>query len=1087
MPFLIKFSRSFSSSFDNLHKIPPLQTLLKRGFTPTLKSVNRLLLFLSNTQRFNSIIHLFSQLESNNIKANSQTHSILTWALFKLHKFEEAEHLMTTQLSNSSNCPKTRFWDSLIQGFGVIQSNPEKGLLLLKHWLGNYGTLPSSLTFCSLIHSFISQGNKNGAIEVLELMIDDKVRYPFDNFVCSSVIAGFCKIGKPDLALGFFKNAIKSGALRPNVVAYTALLSTFNMLGRFNEACDLVSMMEKEGLALDVILYSSWICGYFRNGCLMEALKKHREMVERGINPDTVSYTILIDGFSKEGTVEKAVGFLKKMFKDGVVPNVVTYTAIMLGFCKKGKLEEAFTFFKEVEAMGIEVDEFMYATLLEGACRKGDFDCVFHLLDEMEKKGIKRSIVTYNIVINGLCKVGRTSEADNIFKQVEGDIVTYSILLHGYTEEGNVKRFFETKGKLDEAGLRMDVVACNILIKALFTVGAFEDAHALFKAMPEMDLNADSITYCTMIDGYCKVGRIEEALEVFDEYRMSFVSSVACYNCIISGLCKRGMVDMATEVFFELGKKGLALDMGISKMLIMATFAERGAEGVRSFVYKLEKFGSDMYKSICDDAICFLCERGFIEDASEVYIVMRRKGLALAKNSYNLVLKKLIDDGKQSLVGPFLNFFLKEYGLVESMVNKIVAHYLCLKDMDIALRFLKKMKEQVSIVTLPSSVFRKLVKDGRVLDAYKLVLEASENFTVMDVIDYSILVDALCKEGYLNEVLDLCSFVKNKGITLNIVTYNSVINGLCRQGCFIEALRLFDSLERIDLVPSRVTYATLIDNLCKQGFLLEARKIFDGMIFKGCEPNICVYNSLIDNYCKFGPMDEALKLMSDLEIKGIKPDDFTISALIYGYCKKGDMEGALTFFSEFKMKGISPDFLGFIHMIRGLSAKGRMEEARSILREMLQTKSVMQLINRIDTEIESESIESFLVYLCEQGSIQEALVVLSEIGSRLFPIQRWSTAYQESQAPNKRLKSEALFAVPTASARPNKKSDLDCALHDPQQIRKLVENYNVGNEESQFCGFGFNYSLLSSLCSKGELHKANKYVNEMLSNLQGDL
>ncbi|XVF19013.1 hypothetical protein REPUB_Repub11eG0074200 [Reevesia pubescens] len=252
---------------------------------------------------------------------------------------------------------------------------------------------------------------------------------------------------------------------------------------------------------------------------------------------------------------------------------------------------------------------------------------------------------------------------------------------------------------------------------------------------------------------------------------MSLVSSDACYNCIISGLRKRGMVDMAIEVFIELGEKGLALDMGISMMLIRATFAQTGVEGDMNFVYKLENFGSNMYNSLCDDAICFLCKRGFVEAASEAYIVIRRKGLALTKSSYNFVLKKLINGRKSSLVGPFLNFFLKEYGLVESIVSqivahylclenidialrksslvglflnfflkeyglvesivsKIVAHYLCLENMDIALRFLKKMKEQVSTVTLPPSVLKKLVKDGRVLDPYKLVLETNENFPV---------------------------------------------------------------------------------------------------------------------------------------------------------------------------------------------------------------------------------------------------------------------------------------------------------------------------------------------------------------------
>ncbi|XP_040945838.1 cellulose synthase A catalytic subunit 6 [UDP-forming]-like [Gossypium hirsutum] len=97
------------------------------------------------------------------------------------------------------------------------------------------------------------------AIEVLELMTGDNVRYPFDNFVCSSVIVGFCKIGKPEVAVRFFENCMNSGALKPNVVTYTALLSSFNLLGKFDEGCELVYSMKKEGLALDAILYSCWM------------------------------------------------------------------------------------------------------------------------------------------------------------------------------------------------------------------------------------------------------------------------------------------------------------------------------------------------------------------------------------------------------------------------------------------------------------------------------------------------------------------------------------------------------------------------------------------------------------------------------------------------------------------------------------------------------------------------------------------------------------------------------------------------------------------------------------------------------------
>ncbi|PRQ37198.1 putative tetratricopeptide-like helical domain-containing protein [Rosa chinensis] len=1084
--FYTKPSRALSSSSSSprssLPKLPPLQTLLKRGFTPTLNSIIQFLLFLSHTHRFNTVIHFFSQMESNQIKGNSQTRSILTWALLKLHKYEDAEHFMRTQMAKASNFPRNRMWDTLIQGLCINQKDPDKALLVLRDCLRKYGTFPSSFTFCSLIYRFSSMGDMSKAIEVVELMTDEKINYPFNNFVCSSVISGFCKIGKPEIAAEFFENALKSGALQPNVVVYTALVGALCKLGRVSEVCDLVCKMAKEGLAFDVVFYSSWICGYISEGSLMEVFRKKRQMVDKGIRPDTVSYTILVDGFSKLGDVEKAIGFLKKMRKGGLEPSLITYTTIMLGFCEKGKLEEAFAIYKMVKDLEIEVDEFMYATLIHGFCMRGDLDGVFRLLDEMEKKGINPSIVTYNTVINGLCKFGRTAEAEKISKGISGDTITYSTLLHGYIEEENTSGILETKRRLEEAGVFMDVVMCNILIKALFMVGAFEDAYILYKGMPEKGLTANSITYCTMIDGYCKVGRIDEALEIFDEFRRTPLSSVACYNCIINWLCKQGMVDMATEVFIELNQKSLTLDDGICKMLLKATFKQKSATGVLNLVHRVENLRPGMYDVMSNVAISFLCKRGFHESAFEVYAVMRREGSVATRKTYYSILDGLINDGKEWLTLPLLNIFLKEYGLVEPKVSQILAYHMCLKDVNDAFCFLEKIKDRPTAITLPISLFKTLMKKGKVLVAYQLFMEAEDSVPVLDAFDYSHMVDGLCKGGYISEALDLCGFAKSKGITLNIIAYNSVINGLCRQGHLVDAFRLFDSLERINLVPSEITYATLIDSLRREGFLLDAKQLFESMVLKGFKPNTHVYNSIIDGFCKIGHMEDALKLLCELDMKSLRPDEFTVTIVINGFCQKGDMEGALNFFTEFKRNGTSPDFLGFLNLIRGLCAKGRMEEARSILREMLQSQSVLELINRVDVELETESLESLLVSLCEQGSIQEAVTVLNEIASMFFPVRSSSIDRHQSHKLQKPCDSEDPKTVASKSVT-SINADSGIQFSGRKKVEKVAKTCDVIGSRSQFHDFDYYYKQIASLCSIGELQKASELVKEIVSNL----
>ncbi|KAH0859848.1 hypothetical protein HID58_088109 [Brassica napus] len=744
-----------------------LQSLLKSGFSPTLTSFETFLRYLHRRHKLTTILHLYSQLDSNKLPINHTIHSIVSRAFLNLNRYEDAANFITAQISKSSLFPNTRTLDSLIRGF----TDPDKALSILsdclRHRNHRHGAFPSPSSFSSLIHRFVARGEMEKAVEVLEMMTTTSEEV---NFVSSAVVSGFCKIGKPELALGFFETAVKSEALSPSVVTYTTIVTALCQLGRVDEVKGLVRRLEgeeEEGFEFDCVFYSNWIHGYLRGGALMDALIQDREMVEKGIIRDVVSYSILIDWFSRKGRFEKAFGLLGKMMKEGIEPSLITFTALLRGLCKRGKLEEAFRLFDSVLSMGMDVDEFVYVTLIDGVCRKGDLNRAFALLGDMEERGVKPSVLTYNTLINGLCRAGRVSEADEISKGVLGDVVTYTFLL----------------------------------------IGAYGEAHVLYRAMPEMELTPDAATYSTMIEGCCKTGQIEEALELFDELRKS-----------------------------------------------------------------------------------------------------------------------------------------------------------------------------------------------------------------------------------------------SRGIILNIITYNSLINGLCQQGCLVEALRLFDSLEKIGLVPSHVSYGVLIDSLCKEGLFLDAEKYLDAMMSKGLVPNILIYNSMIDGYCKLGRTEEAVNVLTRKMMGRVTPDAFTVSSLIKGYSKKGDMEEALRVFAEFKGKKVSADFLGFLYLIKGLCTKGRMEEARSVLREMLVSEPVIELINRVDAElVESESVRGFLVELCEQGRVSQAVKILDEISSTFYL---------------------------------SGKKNLD-------SYQRLQSFNDVGEKEVEKEGYvnGFQslHSTVSSLCSNGKLKQANEFVMSVLS------
>ncbi|XP_071729697.1 pentatricopeptide repeat-containing protein At5g57250, mitochondrial [Rutidosis leptorrhynchoides] len=1021
-----------------------LPTLFKTGFNPTLKHYTNFLLYLFKTSKYQFITHFISQLNSNQIKGNHITHSIYTKALLKQRNYEKVVSFINTQVVKSPKIVQNHILDALIQGFCIDAQNPERGFTVLQDLLKIDGILPSSFTFCTLISAFCKQGKMDRAIEVLEVMTDERFKYPFDNFVVSSVISGFVNIGRYELAIGFYENTAKSDAFKMNIVSYTCLLSAYCRLEQFEKVSELVNRIEKDGLVYDVVFYGSLVYEYFRAGIVNSALQKHKEMVEKKIDRDTVSYTILIDGFAKEGLVEKALGFLHKMNKEGVKPNLITYTAIILGFCKKGKLQEALNVFKLVKNLGFKLDEFVYATLIDGFCKIHDFDGVFRLLDEMNENGVHASVVTYNTIINGLCKYGRTTEAYEISKGIDSDVVTYSTLLHGYIREKDSTGLIMTKNNLEEAGIRMDVVMCNVLIKALFLVGSFEDVYTVYKRMPEMGLTANHVTFCTLIDGYCKFGRIEEALQVFDDFRMTSSSgSVACYNCMINGLCKNNMIDMAIQVFIELNERGMPLDPGIYRVLLQSILRVSGLEGILDIVSKFEKLDHGVFNKLCNDALCFLCDGSFSKSAIDLYTIMRRYGIGVTVISYYSLLESLTNDQNANVSTICLSDFVKEIGIFEPKVSKIILHHLCMKDVHIAIKFLKTDNAKTQNLTFAVSVLEKLIKSGRAHDAFELLMGSKERLPFMDVVDYTVIVNGLCKEGHIVKALEVCTLAKDNGVNLNIVTYNSLINGLCQQGCFVEAFRLFDSLEKINVPPSEITYSTLIDALSKEGYLLDVNKFLERMVLKGLKPNIHVYNSLINGYSKFGTLEGVLKLVDDLHVNGIKPDEFTISVVIKSFCRNGNMEGALVYYFDSRKNGFLPDLMGFFYLIKGLYSKGRMEESRSILRDMLEIEKIVDMLKKVDTGDEDKSVDQFIVSLCDQGNIRGVVKILDEIVRMFFPVGKKGV--------------EGNFRV--VGSEP------------------LILN----RENDDFEAY---YGLLASLCSKGELKKANK-VAKLLSASDG--
>ena len=71
-------------------------------------------------------------------------------------------------------------------------------------------------------------------------------------------------------------------------------------------------------------------------------------MQGNGIAPNVVTYTTLIHGLCNVGNIEAALKLLREKVKNGFLFNDYSYNALTNGFCREGELSEAKKIFEEM-------------------------------------------------------------------------------------------------------------------------------------------------------------------------------------------------------------------------------------------------------------------------------------------------------------------------------------------------------------------------------------------------------------------------------------------------------------------------------------------------------------------------------------------------------------------------------------------------------------------------------------------------------------------------------------------------------------------------------------------------------------------
>jgi leucine-rich PPR motif-containing protein len=85
----------------------------------------------------------------------------------------------------------------------------------------------------------------------------------------------------------------------------------------------------------------------------------------------------------------------------------------------------------------------------------------------------------------------------------------------------------------------------------------------------------DIVTYNTVIDGLCKIGRLDDAMSQFSQMIGDGLSAdIVTFTTLIHGFSMFGKWDKAEELFYEMMDRGIPPDVTVFSAMIDKLFKE---------------------------------------------------------------------------------------------------------------------------------------------------------------------------------------------------------------------------------------------------------------------------------------------------------------------------------------------------------------------------------------------------------------------------------------------------------------------------------------------------------------------------------
>ncbi|CAO2183311.1 unnamed protein product [Urochloa humidicola] len=254
-------------------------------------------------------------------------------------------------------------------------------------------------------------------------------------------------------------------------------------------------------------------------------------------------------------------------------------------------------------------------------------------------------------LLRAFSRTHRPLAALHLFRSAPSDLAlphsarSYTAVLAALVAHSQLHLARSLLADMRAAGFAPTTATYNVLLKAHCSDAAapIEDALRIFRKIPK----PDACSYNTIMDGLCRRGRLDEALELFSEMVGKRIApTVVTYTTVIHWLAVECCFDDALKLFDEMGRRGISPNLVTYSSLIDGLCKGGRSTSALELLDRMIKEkklpNTIIYSSVIDG----LCKEHRLTEAMEVLDRMRLQGRKPDAGLFGKLIVGLCDAGR---------------------------------------------------------------------------------------------------------------------------------------------------------------------------------------------------------------------------------------------------------------------------------------------------------------------------------------------------------------------------------------------------------------------------------------------------------